>query len=183
MGIDISRGSIDLANVVYPQHVFQVGDMHKLEFQDEAFDFVYSSLTVDYTGNPLLVYQEMFRVLKPKGQLLFSVPHPMRWSTEEVRIDGVGASVMGSAESAHPRLFGSYMDYREREYRFDDENSVLRFWTGPPSMHFRLLKEAGFLIEEFVETTPVEECRGVNPYYYERYSNFPQFSIFLATRR
>jgi ubiquinone/menaquinone biosynthesis C-methylase UbiE len=182
-GIDLSPESIKLAIKTYSKHKFLVGDMHHLEFIDEQFDFVYSSLTVHYSADPLIVYKEVFRVLKPGGSFQFSVGHPVRWASERVEIDGVTTKILGftNSHAEKPKLYGNYSEFK----RYDDVSSrgeVLRLWVGPPSMHFNLLKDAGFVVKEFVETKAVEECKEIDPFYYERFSRFPQFTIFVAEK-
>ncbi len=182
MGIDVSRVSLDIAKKTYPEHDFQFGDMNNLQFGDETFDFIYSSLALDYAPDPLKVYKEVFRVLKHGGQFQFSVPHPARWAGEEIEINGVKSRVLGfSEDKSNPHLYGSYMRFEQGEFTFQ-RGDTLRFWIGPPSLHFRLLKKAGFIVSDFVETQAIEEVKSEDPYYFEKFSNFPQFMLFLATK-
>lgn len=181
-GVDLSAESIRIANETYPSHVFRVGDMHALDFHDSSFDFVYSSLTVHYSERPLDVYKEIARVLKPGGIFQFSVGHPMRWASERTVLNGISTKLMGYTEGdVPPRLYGSYSDFRQYDETFPS-GEVLRFWVGPPSMHFLSLKQAGFNIDHFVETRAIEECRDVDEFYYDRFSHFPQFTIFVAIK-
>ncbi len=182
VGVDISKESVRLANETYPAHKFFVGDMHELNFPDMYFDFVYSSLTIHYSDNPLVVYEEISRVLKPGGKLQFSVGHPARWASDRINIDGAPTKVLGYSEAEdHPQLYGSYSQFAVYEEIFPS-GEVLSFWVGPPSMHFALLKQAGFTVEEFLETKAVPESKSVDPYYFERFSNFPQFTVFAAKK-
>jgi len=184
IGIDLSTVSIKLAQEAFPNHKFQVGDINKLEFDDATFDFVYSSLAVDYTADPLGVYKEVARVLKPNGVFQFSVPHPVRWSSEQVEVEGVPTRLLGFAESKEqPRVYGNYSDYQEHAHSFLlSPDDPLNIWVGPPSMHFNMLKQAGFRVEEFVETRAIEEAKQVDEYYYDRFSKLPQFTIFQAIK-
>lgn len=181
-GVDLSKESVRLANQSYPQHHFIVGDMHELKFDDNSFDFVYSSLTVHYSPRPIDVYKEVMRVLKPGGVFQFSVGHPLRWASERVNINGASHKLMGYTEKgAKLRLYGNYSDFREYDETFPS-GEVLRFWVGPPSMHFSLLRQCGFSVEEFIETKAIEECRAVDEDYFQRYSHFPQFTVFAARK-
>ena len=181
-GVDMSAESVRLATESYPEHSFSVGDMHKLDFDNDSFDFVYSSLTVHYSAMPLEVYKEIWRVLKPGGTFQFSVGHPMRWASERVLINDVPHKLMGYTEGdSAPKLFGSYSEFHEYDEKFPS-GEVLRFWVAPPSMHFNLLRKVGFEVMDFVETKAVEECKQVNESYYQRFSNFPQFVVFVAKK-
>jgi SAM-dependent methyltransferase len=156
--------------------------MHKLPFDDGIFDFVYSSLTVHYSSVPVDVYREVLRILKPGGVFQFSVGHPMRWASERIMIEGAPTKLMGYTEGGMPpRLYGNYSDFQEYDETFPS-GEILRFWIGPPSMHFGLLRQAGFEVTDFIETKAVEETKQVDEYYYERFSHFPQFVVFVAKK-
>jgi ubiquinone/menaquinone biosynthesis C-methylase UbiE len=181
-GIDLSSESIRLASESYPKHIFTVSDMHKLDFADNSFDFVYSSLTVHYSSNPLEVYKEVLRVLKPGGSFQYSIGHPMRWASERVVIDKIPHKLMGYTEGdSNTKLIGNYSDFREYDETFPS-GEVLRFWIGPPSLHFGLLRDAGFVVTDFVETKAISECREVDENYFQRFSHFPQFVVFAAQK-
>lgn len=182
IGIDTSKESVRLANTSYPTHTFEAGDMHTLAFEDGSFDFVYSSLTIHYSHEPKKVYKEVMRILKPGGTFQFSVGHPMRWASERTVHDGMTVKLMGYTEgSTSPRLFGNYSEFHECEEVFKT-GEVLKFWVGPPSMHFGLLREAGFIVNDFIETQAIEEAKEVDEAYYTRFNHFPQFTIFSATK-
>lgn len=183
VGIDLSAESIRLAQETYPNHTFVAGDMHTLDFSDQEFDFVYSSLTIHYSNEPLKVYQEIHRVLKPDGIIQFSVGHPMRWASKHVNVDGQSSKVLGYSDNYDdkPDLYGSYLEFAQYEETFAS-GEILQFWVGPPSMHFNLLQEAGFTVQNFIETKAIEEAKLVAPYYYERFSNIPQFMVFVAQK-
>jgi SAM-dependent methyltransferase len=189
-GVDLSKESIRLAAGTYPDVQFIVGDMHALDFTDESFDFIYSSLTLHYSDRPEHVYKELYRILKPGGQLQFSVGHPMRWASERIEIDGVTSKIMGYSEDPkRPKLYGTYATFSPHSEAVfavpggtAANGEVLSFWIGPPSMHFGYLTKCGFVVEAFVETQTIEACKEVDPYYYERNHEFPQFTLFSARK-
>lgn len=182
LGIDQSPASIALARQTYPENDFMVGDMHSLDIRDADVDFIYSSLVVHYSSDPTVVYREAWRILKPGGFMLLSLGHPLRWASTSVEINGTPTRVIGSSEDkAHPHLYGKYNTFEEHSALFPG-GEELRFWIAAPSFHFKLLREAGFIVEDFSESQAIHEVEAVDPYYYQRYSEFPQFMAFLVRK-
>lgn len=159
-----------------------VCDMHNIIFENNAFDFVYSSLAIHYSKEPKKVYKEIYRILKNDGKLLCSLVHPIRWASENIMVDDVSIRAVGfSNDENNPSLIGKYSTFMEHEHYFPNYGT-LKFWVGSPSLHFKLLKEAGFNIEDFVESQAIEETKKIDSYYYDRYHEFPQFMAFLAKK-
>ena len=73
-GIDISQEMIKRAKSLHPEIRFEAGDMMKLNYRDRHFDGVvafYAIVNFDYR-NVRSAFKEISRVLKKKGQFLFS---------------------------------------------------------------------------------------------------------------
>jgi hypothetical protein len=49
-------------------------------------------------------------------------------------------------------------------------------------MHFTHLRQAGFNVTEFVETKAIPETEAYDKNYYDRFSHFPQFCVFVASK-
>ena len=183
VGIDISHESIKIAKDTFPEFEFCVGDMHKLPFEDESFDLVYSSLAIHYSPTPDDVYSEINRVLKKGGQLLFSVGHPLRWANDRVLIDGAECSILGyQTKNEDGKVYGNYHSFALHNHQFPS-GEILSFYVGSPSFHFGLLKDNGFIVEDFKECKCIEEAKDIDYNYYCKYSEFPQFMAFLATKK
>lgn len=186
VGIDLSSNSIEIAKKSYPDIEFIVGDMNSLPFDDNTFDFCYSSLAVHYSGTPNKVYNEVYRVLKSDGLFLFSVVHPLRWASEEKSIDGDIARVIGCSKSDKERhVYGKYHTFEKHtfsSFAWQDDGEILEFYVGSPSMHFKLLKSAKFDIIDFTESKCVEEAKEVDINYYTKNVEVPQFMAFLAKK-
>lgn len=75
-GIDILDFNIDearkrsAANGLGERTQFELGDYHKLNFPDEAFDGVYTMETLVHASDPGKVLSEFRRVLRPGGRLV-----------------------------------------------------------------------------------------------------------------
>lgn len=185
-GIDLSNKSIEIAKRTYPDIEFVVGDMNELPFESDSFDFVYSSLAVHYSATPEKTYEEVYRVLKPNGLFLFSVGHPLRWSSEEKNIDGEDIRIIGCSKNDDGnKVYGKYHSFEKHtfsSFAWQNDNEVLAFYVGSPSMHFKLLREANFEVLDFTESKCVEEAKTVDMNYYIKNSEIPQFMAFLTKK-
>ena len=183
IGIDISKTSIEIAKATYPNHDFIVADMHNLPFADNSFDFVYSSLSIHYSDKPEKVYKEINRVLKNNGKFLFSVGHPMRWTSEKVTIDNNEFKLLGYQNSStENKVYGKYNSFTKIEEYLACEDMTFSLYIGSPSTHFKLLKESGFVVEDFCESKCIDELKELDYNYWYRYHEFPQFMAFLARK-
>lgn len=75
--INEARGSI------YGKDIkFITGNLHKVPFQDKSFDKAVMSEVLEHVENDEKVLQEVYRILKPDGVLVISVPsinYPFLW--------------------------------------------------------------------------------------------------------
>ncbi|MCF6192929.1 MAG: methyltransferase domain-containing protein, partial [Kangiellaceae bacterium] len=78
-GVDLAEGMIEQAKKtqkLFKHNDYQVGDIENLPFESNAFDLVFSNLAILWMDNPEIVLQELNRVLKPKGLIIFSTMGP-----------------------------------------------------------------------------------------------------------
>ena len=184
IGIDISKNSIEIANKTYPNYKFIVADMHNLPFKDNSFDFVYSSLSIHYSDNPEKVYMEVNRVLKKDGCFLFSVGHPLRWTSDKVIIDNNEYKLLGYQNSStENKIYGKYNSATKIEEYLTCENMTFSLYINSPSTVFKLLKKCGFIVEDFSESKCVDELKKIDYNYWYRYHEFPQFMAFLVRKK
>lgn len=183
VGIDISKNSIEIAQKTYPDHKFIIADMHNLPFEDNTFDFIYSSLAIHYSDNPEKVYMEVNRVLKKDGCFLFSVGHPLRWTSDKVIIDNNEYKLLGYQNSStENKIYGKYNSFTKIEEYLACEDMTFSLYINSPSTVFKLLKKCGFIVEDFSESKCVDELKKIDYNYWYRYHEFPQFMAFLAKK-
>ncbi|MEO6455116.1 MAG: class I SAM-dependent methyltransferase, partial [Ginsengibacter sp.] len=72
-GIDISEDRVGQANIKLAglNNAKAIkGDIYKLPFPDNYFDFIYSRFLYEYLQHPVAATKELYRVCKPKGKIL-----------------------------------------------------------------------------------------------------------------
>jgi ubiquinone/menaquinone biosynthesis C-methylase UbiE len=77
VGVDFSRGMLDIARRNYPEVPLALADLQRpLPFENERFDAVLCALIGEHLNELPLALEEMHRVLRADGRLVFSVYHP-----------------------------------------------------------------------------------------------------------
>ena len=54
---------------------YAIGDLERMPFQEEMFDFIYSGGVLEHFINPQKALKEYFRITKPNGIIIVSVPN------------------------------------------------------------------------------------------------------------
>lgn len=73
IGIDISKDALKIAKKDYPEISFFQGDIYKLDFKDNSFDFVMCCETLEHLKKPILALKECKRV--SKKYILVTIPN------------------------------------------------------------------------------------------------------------
>lgn len=179
VGIDISAELINIASTSYPECVFSVMDMEHLDFPDASFDFVYSSLAIHYIEDWSTVFNEVYRLLKPGSFFLFSCGHPIRTAmdvtenTETIKLRQL--SVRQNKMLKTVEIYGNYLECRSITDALPE--GVVTTWHKPISEIMNEAKQAGFLLETFVEPQPLKEMEAISKYNYDRLVKIPEFMI------
>ncbi len=184
-GVDLSRKSISIAQEKYKDITFEVMDMNSLRFEDSTFDLVYSSLTLHYSEKLEDTLNEIYRVLKPGGLLLFSVLHPIKWSAEirrDMNDERKKAFILGYDSFTHPSsVYGDYLNVRPIIQK-PEGYPVIKYWNRPISNYLELIKGSGFKLVSFIEPSPTEELKKIDMDYWNTQSKIPQFMLFYLQK-
>lgn len=108
VGTDISSALIAIARQTYTDIDFSVMDMEQLDFPDQTFDFIYSSLALHYVADWTRTLRHIHRILRDDGTFLFSTHHPLLWGAaiertaehDSVQL-GYTQQVDGTCDSSH----------------------------------------------------------------------------------
>ncbi len=78
--LEASNEFVKVAQARFPGEKFDQTDLEKLPFSDNFFNAILSLETLEHVPHPLLFMSELYRVLRPEGQLVMSVPtSTMEW--------------------------------------------------------------------------------------------------------
>ena len=179
VGTDISEGMIAIASQTPGDCEFQVMNMEHLEFDDESFDFIYSSLAIHYIEDWSQVMREAYRVLRPGGTFLFSANHP---------VNDIAFERTEDDEDHYLRVLGKYRDKKTNTVKVlgnyvarksvDGSNDLeVTTWTKSFGEISSEVSQAGFVIANIVEPVPDEKMREVSPENYELLTKIPGFVI------
>jgi ubiquinone/menaquinone biosynthesis C-methylase UbiE len=73
-GSDISKSSINIAKIRYPEILFRVSDAQKLSYKSNSFDVVIIHSVLDHLPKPENALKEVRRILKKDGLFLSMTP-------------------------------------------------------------------------------------------------------------
>lgn len=70
-------------DVQWRDEAIMLQDVHDMEFNDNSFDFVYSSQTLEHSPAPIISLMQIARVLKDDGAFFFWIP--FSWDNQIVK--------------------------------------------------------------------------------------------------
>lgn len=77
-GLDISEHDLQVAKIraekTNTKVAYHLQDAAQMDFEDDTFDTIFSISTLEHTDDDQAILNEMFRVLKPGGKIVISVP-------------------------------------------------------------------------------------------------------------
>jgi len=79
VGVDISHKMLEVAKekTHFPQIEYKCCAMEDVEFPEESFDVILSSLAFHYVADYEILVKKIYRILKSGGKLVFTVEHPV----------------------------------------------------------------------------------------------------------
>jgi ubiquinone/menaquinone biosynthesis C-methylase UbiE len=181
-GVDFSENLIAIARDTVPDVEFEVMDAESLKFDNETFDFVYSSLVFGHIEKWNRALGEVYRVLKPGGILLFSQTHPVKKAARTVEDeDGKTTSALlgykSDPKTGKSEVWGDYLNLVLHKEIWMKKIDAY-FYTRPLSEMFREIVRARFRVLDIVEPRPIVETKQYDEEYWKIHQKIPSFVIF-----
>lgn len=180
-GIDIASKLIKEAKRCYPKHKFYTMNVNEMEFEDDTFDFVYSSLMMHYLKNWDKALNEINRVMKKGATFLFSTLHPTRWSGER-QGDTLLMGFQYPSKDNKVKIFGDYLN-KKAIHDVGIRHINMTSYVRPLSDMFRQLVKANFEVVDIYEPKATTETKFYDQGYHEINQKIPDFIIFEARKK
>ncbi|MFX0211585.1 MAG: class I SAM-dependent methyltransferase, partial [Candidatus Hodarchaeota archaeon] len=145
-GVDFSEEMIKLAKERCPDSKFEVDNIYDLKFEDGSFDIVTASLALDHLKDLSKGIDEIHRVLKRDGLLIFSVPHPI-------------GNLFGDPDKGDHTLDGNYFDRREIYLDIAGGGADFVDYLRTFQDYLDILLSKGFELLKLVENEPNEKWK------------------------
>jgi ubiquinone/menaquinone biosynthesis C-methylase UbiE len=184
VGVDVSKRAIEIAEDIEknePMNIeYHVGSVCNLSMcSDDEFDAVVSNLVLQDLQNIDKAVEELQRVLKPEGKLVFSIMHPCFSSAP---VHGWVRKPVDSNRK-EDRIYWKvdrYFDRSIEEWTYFDLPPIYSFHR-PLSDYMKVLVKNGFTITDFEEPVPTD--KDMEEHYKEfgnEYDRIPWFLIIGA---
>ncbi len=137
-GIDLSKIAIDLARQNFEQsqqHAdLRVMNGERMQFADNTFEVVYAHGVLQYTADSAKMIAEIYRVLKPGGELIMMVYNRISWlnlmrNVTKVPLEHEDAPVLEKFSIGElKQLLHPFHDYRITPERFPVKTKLHSGW-------------------------------------------------------
>ena len=137
VGVDISHKMLEVAKekTHFPQVEYKCCAMEDVEFPEESFDVILSSLAFHYVADYEILVKKIYRILKSGGKLVFTVEHPV------------------------------FTAYGTQDWYYNEKGEILHFpvtkYHRTLTTYLNTLLSNGFIINQIVEPQPPENMMDI----------------------
>lgn len=149
LGIDVSENMLERAREATrdPAVTYARADLENLLLNESAFDLIYSSLALHYISDLSGLFAQVGGALRPSGNLVFSVEHPIYTSPASP-----GWSVDAEGRKTWP--IDRYLEEGPRSTDWLTKGVIKQHRT--IASYLNMLLRAGFAISQVIEWGPTD---------------------------
>jgi SAM-dependent methyltransferase len=165
--IDVNKNMVEITKKRTQDKclVIQTDLNNKLDFiKDDSLDIVLASLVLHYLKDVTNAFAEFNRILKPEGEIIFSIHHPLMEILHFKRENYMAIELL------------------EDEWTMGEEKIKVQFYRKPLNKILQPLIDNGFYIENVLEAEPTNEFKEKLPEAYERLLKRPNF-LFIKAKK
>jgi len=179
IGVDNAEGLIELAKIQFPQGNFICQNILDCNFKTDSFDLIYSSLSFHYIQDWQSLFSKIHSWLKPGGQCIFSVHHPVKWGAESTKNKDFTKFNLGYLKNKKDQTFsinGDYLTCRPITETLFGKLQITHYHR-PISEMLKNFRQSNLVVKDCLEPLPVELAKTKKPDFYEVHSKIPLFII------
>jgi len=178
-GFDISKTMLSIAKKENPKLDLRLGSGYKIPFTEE-FDIVQASLVLDYLKDWDKVFKEVYRVLKPNGIFVFSIPNPVVNGSTGVKIDENRYKIVHDyfKEELFYETWGIDKGPRGNIEQIKVPNYHKTYET-----IIKTILRNGFEIIDYKDAVPIEKAKKLFPGRYYAYHKIPTFCVWKVSKK
>ena len=127
--LELSKNMIEIARQEYPNEIFMETDLDSINLEESFVDYIISPETLEHTPNPQNLISEFYRVLKPGGRLILSLPPRIADFHQRVYETFVGGHGDGPRKGIPSRIVKEFL--KESGFKLEKHKAILLFPIGP----------------------------------------------------
>ena len=162
VGVDISHKMLEVAKekTHFPQVEYKCCAIEDVEFPEESFDVILSSLAFHYVADYEILVKKIYRILKSGGKLVFTVEHPV-------------FTAYGT-QDWHYNEKGEILHFPVDNYYYEGKRTAV-FLGEKVTKYHRTLKSGGTLV--FTVEHPVFTAYGTQDWHYNEKGEILHFPV------
>lgn len=126
---EASTKMIEISKKRFPNESFMSTDLKHIDLEDNSVDYIISPETLEHTPEPDLLIKEFYRVLKPNGLLILSLPPRIADIHQWVWERTIGGHGDGPRKGISSKIVKQYL--KEVNFKLKIHKAILLFPIGP----------------------------------------------------
>jgi ubiquinone/menaquinone biosynthesis C-methylase UbiE len=129
LNFELSKNMMEVAKQNHPQEKFMETDLSSINLENNFVDYIMSPETLEHVPEPQKLINEFYRVLKPDGKLILSLPPRIADFHQWVYETLVGGHGDGPRKGIPSRFVKDFL--KNAGFKLEKHKAILLFPIGP----------------------------------------------------